>query len=109
MDFTAVADPHDENAQHPVLNLADHSAAPDPVTPQALQRAGQHGAQNAGIIEPRDPRVHVVDDAPGRLPVELSKLSSGGGGVLNRPGQDLRASAQARPGFADGFELCETV
>ena len=83
--LVAATDPHHQDPQNVVLNVADHTAIPYPITPQLAQWAGQCVAQGPWVIQSRNPLVHEKDNASRRLLVELAKLVPGGSSVLNRP------------------------
>ena len=46
-----------------------------PITPEATEGASQCPPRAAWVIQPGNAFIHVVDDAPRRLLVELAKLS----------------------------------
>ena len=58
-----------------------------PISPQFTQRAGQAPTQVPRLPRSGNSLVHVVDNAPSYLLVELAKLVRSGGGLFNRPRQ----------------------
>ena len=75
--LVAAADPHHQNTQNIVLNVADQAAIPYPIAPQLTQWAGQRLAQVPWVLQSRYPLVHVIDNASSPLLVELAKLGPG--------------------------------
>ena len=72
--LVAATDPHHQDTQHIVLNIANHAAIPYPIPPQLTQWAGQCLAPTPWVLHPRNPLVHVIDNASSHLLVELTKL-----------------------------------
>ena len=91
------SDPHHQNTQYLVLDVADNPAVPDTVAPQPAERATQRLAQFSRVFQYGDPLVHVIDGALSRLPVESTEVGSGRVGVLNCPGQAARTIALPCP------------
>ena len=85
--LVAPANLHDQDPQSTVLNVANHAVIPNPISPQFTQRAGQAPTQAPRLPRSGNSLVHVVDNAPSYLLVELAKLVRSGGGLFNRPSQ----------------------
>jgi len=89
IDLSPVANLHHKDTQSAVLYFANDATVAHPVAPKTSKRAGKCFASAARVILCGNAFIHVIDDAPRRLPVELPKLSLGRIGVINRPSQDL--------------------
>jgi hypothetical protein len=52
--------------------VADHTKIPDAITPQSAEGACERFSGTARIISASNPLIHEIEDALGRLPVELA-------------------------------------
>ena len=86
INLRPVANLHHEDAQNLVLNVANYPTVTYPITPEAAKWTRQCLARAARVVQPGNSFIHLVDNAPCRLLVELAKLSLGRIGVINRPG-----------------------
>jgi hypothetical protein len=58
VNVTPIPQANDEDAQSPILNIADHPAVADTVTPKTSQRANQGLACVSGVFESGDAFIH---------------------------------------------------
>jgi len=86
--YTLAASAH-TNHQHThnfILDVAYDPAISYAIPPKRSHWSSQGSAQTAWIGSSCDPLVHIVNHAPGHLPVQPAQLTPGGFGTLNLPG-----------------------
>lgn len=69
---SAVAELDDQDAQRPILNVANHAKIPYSITPQATQWAGESFPRTARVSPAGNPFIQEIKNTFGRLLVELA-------------------------------------
>ena len=78
---------HDEYHQPLFLQLTDDAVIPHPIPPQSKLAGAKRFAEMAWVFGRGDAQIHIVEDFPLDLAVELLEILQGSRIVFNAPGQ----------------------